>query len=168
MRRWGKRIGIAIAVIALSYFGVAVAAGMVLDWTLTPGNGDWSDGKPNPTDPFEIGYRGDPKTALGLDFETVTYPTELGPAEAWLVPAPTPSKTWAVYIHGIRGIRENGYRQLSILNQAGIPTLLITYRNDVGAPRAAPVGSSGQRNMIDVMMLWGIHNGAHGTTRTIG
>jgi hypothetical protein len=30
------------------------------------------------------------------------------------------------------------------------------------------VGSTGQRNMIDVMMLWGIHNGAHGTTRTIG
>jgi raffinose/stachyose/melibiose transport system substrate-binding protein len=34
--------------------------------------------------------------------------------------------------------------------------------------KKAGVGSTGQRNMIDVMMLWGIHNGAHGTTRTIG
>ncbi len=50
------------------------------------------------------------------------------------MPAANPAGPWAVYVHGIGGIRENGYRQLSILNQAGIPTLLITYRNDKGAP----------------------------------
>ena len=163
MRRWGKRIGIAVAVIALAYFGIAFGAGMVLNWSLTPGNGDWSGGKPTPSEPFEIGYHGDPKTALGLDFQTVSYPTEPGPAEAWLVPAATPSKTWAVYVHGIRGIRENGYKQLSILNQAGISTLMITYRNDVGAPSSVPpyyaFGLTEWRD-LDAAIGWALGHGA--------
>ena len=33
--------------------------------------------------------------------------------------------------------------------------------------KKATVGSTGQRNMIDVMMRWGIHDGAHGKTWTI-
>lgn len=163
MRRWGTRIGIAVAAIAFTYFGIAFGAGMVLDWSLTPGNGDWSGGKPTPTDPFEIGYRGDPKTALGLAFETVNFPTELGPAEAWLVPAATPSRTWAVYVHGIRGVRENGYRQLSILNAAGFSTLMITYRNDAGAPAAVPpyyaFGLTEWRD-LDAAIGWALGHGA--------
>lgn len=42
----------------------------------------------------------------------------------------------AIYVHGIAGTRENGYRQLSILHEAGWTVLLITYRNHDGAPQA--------------------------------
>lgn len=93
-----------------------------------------------PGSPFDLAYRGDPGKAFGYAFETVSIPTELGPAPAWLVPAGAEGGTvWAIYVHGIAGVRENGYRHLSVLHQAGLPTLLITYRNDAGAP-AAPGG----------------------------
>ena len=91
------------------------------------------------TEPGQIGYRGDPETALGLAFETVAIQTDLGPAEAWLVPEPfSPSAPQphlaAIYVHGIAGAREDGYRYLPMLHEAGLPTLLISYRNDANAP----------------------------------
>ena len=102
---------------------------------------------PRPTDPGVPGYRGDPETALGLPFETLAIQTALGPAEAWLVPepfrpgAPQPHLA-AVYVHGIAGAREDGYRHLPLLHAAGLPTLLISYRNDDNAP-ASPEGRYG-------------------------
>ncbi|RYE10330.1 MAG: alpha/beta hydrolase [Hyphomicrobiales bacterium] len=109
---------------------------VLLQRLLTPGGVDWSGANnPNPPkDPLVLNYRGDPRTAFGFDFTTIQYMTEHGPAEAWLVPAREPSPLWAIYVHGIGGLRENGYKQLSVLHEAGIPTLLITYRNDRGAP----------------------------------
>lgn len=90
-----------------------------------------------PEDPLALGYRGDPQIALGLPFQTLTIQTALGPAEAWLVPAPGPERGRAIYVHGIAGAREDGYRHLSLLHAAGWSVLLITYRNDPGAPAAA-------------------------------
>ena len=95
-----------------------------------------------PSDPLTIGYRGDPMTALSLPYETLTLETPLGPAEAWLVPAAGEEIGRAVYVHGIAGAREDGYRALSILHEAGWSVLLMTYRNDTGAP-ADPGGSYG-------------------------
>ena len=95
-----------------------------------------------PTDPLAPGYRGDPGTALSLPYETVTLDTPLGPAEAWLVPAKGEEAGRAIYVHGIGGAREDGYRALSLLHEAGWSVLLITYRNDPGAP-PAPEGSYG-------------------------
>jgi pimeloyl-ACP methyl ester carboxylesterase len=90
-----------------------------------------------PTDPLALGYRGNPMLALGLRFQTVTVETDLGPAEAWLVPAEGTEVGRAVYVHGIAGAREDGFRHLSILHQAGYSVLLMTYRNDPGAPGTA-------------------------------
>lgn len=87
-----------------------------------------------PADPLALGYRGDPMTALGLPFETVVLETPLGPAEAWQVPAPQEAKGQAIYVHGIAGAREDGYRHLSMLHAAGWSVLLVTYRNDPLAP----------------------------------
>jgi pimeloyl-ACP methyl ester carboxylesterase len=87
-----------------------------------------------PEDPLVIGYLGTPMEALGLPFQTVAIETPLGPAEAWLVPAAGPEVGRAIYVHGIAGTRENGYRQLSILHEAGWTVLLTTYRNHDGAP----------------------------------
>lgn len=137
MNKWVRRIVVGIVIVVVLFIAVGgVGTSMLMNHLLTPGGVDWSgaNNPAPPSDPYELGYRGDPQAALGLPFETVHYATELGDAEAWFVPAADMAGPWAVYIHGIGGIRENGYRQLSILNQAGIPTLLITYRNDKGAP----------------------------------
>lgn len=95
-----------------------------------------------PTDPLALGYRGDPMAALSLPFRTETLETPLGPAPAWFVPAAGTEVGRAIYVHGIAGAREDGYRALSLLHEAGWSVLLITYRNDEGAP-AAPEGSYG-------------------------
>lgn len=90
-----------------------------------------------PTDPLALGYRGTPMVALGLPFQTVSVTTPLGPVEAWLVPADGPETGRAVYVHGIAGAREDGYRHLAMLHQAGWTVLLIGYRNDPAAPVTA-------------------------------
>lgn len=95
-----------------------------------------------PTDPLALGYRGDPTTALALPFQTVTLDMPLGPTDAWLVPAARPEVGRAIYVHGIAGAREDGYRALSILHEAGWSVLLISYRNDPEAP-ASPEGTYG-------------------------
>lgn len=100
-----------------------------------------------PDDPFAIGFRGDPGEAFGLPFETVALDTPLGPAPAWLVIPPAAADAAddglaAIYVHGVAGAREDGYRHLSMLSEAGLPTLLVTYRNDSGAP-ASPDGVYG-------------------------
>jgi uncharacterized protein len=114
-------------------------------------------------------YIGDPAQALGLVFANVRIPDELGPMPAWLIPAdtttrttspsttfpslstfPSPStsvpstsvtraRTWAIVVHGINGNREDDLYIAPTLHQAGLTSLLITYREDVGAP-ASPDG----------------------------
>lgn len=91
------------------------------------------------TDPLTLGYRGDPMQAFGLPFETVMVETPLGPAPAWYVPGAPGATRAAVVVHGIGGAREDGYLYLPELHAAGLPVLLISYRNDPGAP-AAPDG----------------------------
>lgn len=87
-----------------------------------------------PTDPLALGYRGDPLQALSLPFQTISIDTPLGATKAWLVPAAGAEVGRAIYVHGIAGAREDGYRALSILHEAGWSVLLITYRNDPDAP----------------------------------
>lgn len=95
-----------------------------------------------PEDPLSLGYRGTPMVALGLPFEILPIETPLGPAEAWLVRAAGIEAGRAIYIHGIAGAREDGYRHLTLLHEAGWSVLLISYRNDPGAP-AMPEGRYG-------------------------
>lgn len=166
MTKWVRRIIVGIVIVVVLFVAAGgVGTSMLMNHLLTPGGVDWSGANnPNPpTDPFELGYRGDPRAALGLPFETVRYTTEIGDAEAWFVPAANMDGPWAVYVHGIGGIRENGYRQLSILNQAGIPTLLITYRNDKGAPTSDnPIYSFGVNEWrdLDAAVSWMLGRGA--------
>jgi alpha-beta hydrolase superfamily lysophospholipase len=77
-------------------------------------------------------YAGDPTLALGLPSSTVAIPDELGPMPAGLVPAR--SHTWAIVVHGINSTPQTGLRVVPALHRAGLPTLLITYREDLGAP----------------------------------
>lgn len=87
-------------------------------------------------------YTGNPRRALGLPFRTVAVKGELGPMSAWLVPArwgrpprgPADAPTWAIVVHGHNGDLQTGLRSVPALHRSGLPTLLISYRNDRGAP----------------------------------
>jgi pimeloyl-ACP methyl ester carboxylesterase len=80
-------------------------------------------------------YQGNPRQALGMPFANVAVPDELGPMPAWLIPGRT--HTWALVVHGINGDREDNLRIVPTLRRAGLATMLITYREDIGAPRSA-------------------------------
>ncbi len=77
-------------------------------------------------------YVGDPRQALGLPFADVRMPDELGPMPAWSIPGRT--HTWAIVAHGVNGDAREGLRIAPTLHRAGLPTLLISYREDLGAP----------------------------------
>lgn len=77
---------------------------------------------------------------LGYDFEEVLVETELGPAPAWLVPAPNaPTTTWAIMVHGRGATRQESLRGLIPARQLGLTSLVVSYRNDGDAP-ATPDG----------------------------
>lgn len=77
-------------------------------------------------------YLGNPTQALGLPFADVRVPGELGAMPAWLIPGR--AHTWAIVVHGLGGNREGDLYVAPTLHRAGLPALLITYREDVGAP----------------------------------
>jgi uncharacterized protein len=79
-------------------------------------------------------YAGDPAQALGLAYDNVLVPDELGPMPGWLTPGRT--HTWAIVVHGINGNLEGDLRLLPALHRAGLPALSISYREDLGAPRS--------------------------------
>jgi hypothetical protein len=86
-------------------------------------------------------YSGDPGQALGLPFRSVGVPDPLGPMPAWLVPAafkaPAAGRhTWAIVVHGHNDNRQNDLRIAPTLRAAGLTSLLISYRNDLGAPES--------------------------------
>ena len=77
-------------------------------------------------------YTGDPGQAFGLPFADVDVPDELGPMPAWSIPGRR--GTWAIVVHGINSNPRVALRIVPALHRAGLPTLLITYREDLGAP----------------------------------
>lgn len=79
-------------------------------------------------------YAGNPRQALGLPFRNVKVQGELGAMPAWLVPGRSP--TWAIVVHGINDTPQVGLRIAPELHRLGLPTLLITYRDDQGAPES--------------------------------
>jgi len=89
---------------------------------------------PAPGDPAELDVRAFPTdpAGAGLAFEGVFVPGPLGEYPAWLVEGE--SRTWAIVVHGNSMTRRDGIRMLPILEDAGIPSLTVTYRNDGGAP----------------------------------
>jgi hypothetical protein len=81
-----------------------------------------------------ISRSANPHVLLGLDYETRVIDGPLGTYPAWFVPGP--DSTWVLYVHGIGANRAEGLRTLSVLSHRGLPGLLVTYRNDLDAPRS--------------------------------
>ncbi|UDF13276.1 alpha/beta fold hydrolase [Antiquaquibacter oligotrophicus] len=73
---------------------------------------------------------------FGLPWSDVDIPTDLGPAPAWLIPAPDESTRWAIHVHGRAVRREETLRSVPTFHNAGYSSLLISYRNDGDAPRS--------------------------------
>ena len=77
-------------------------------------------------------YVGDPGQALGLPFSNVRVRGELGAMPAWEIPGR--SRDWAIVVHGINGSPQEGLDIAPALHRDGLTSLLITYREDLGAP----------------------------------
>jgi uncharacterized protein len=73
-------------------------------------------------------YRGDPRTALDIEFQELTITTPAGEGPAWLIP--DSGDVWAIFIHGKGSSREEAFRILPVLREIGLPVLIPTYRND--------------------------------------
>lgn len=90
-------------------------------------------------------YEGNPALAFGLPFEEIEIPGPLGGMPAWLIPpAEKPGRNgdgglWGVVVHGRGSVRPAMLRLVPELHAAGMTSLVITYRNDDGAP-AGPDG----------------------------
>jgi fermentation-respiration switch protein FrsA (DUF1100 family) len=76
-------------------------------------------------------WSGGPEAA-GLAYEDVTFTTELGAYPSWLIGAP--ADTWLIVVHHKGVSRDEGLRMASIAADAGLATLIVSYRNDRDAP----------------------------------
>jgi uncharacterized protein len=83
----------------------------------------------------------DPRAAYDVDYDEVDVACDGGTCPAWFVPGE--SSTWMVFVHGKGGSRAEPLRALGAAVSAGLPSLLITYRNDPEAP-TDPSGRYGQ------------------------
>ncbi|MGO1411584.1 MAG: alpha/beta hydrolase family protein [Microbacterium sp.] len=82
---------------------------------------------------------------IHVPYDDVEIPTPVGPAPAWLVPSvqgAAHDETWAVVVHGRGTNRSETVRALPVLREAGITSLLVSYRSDGVAPDS-PTGLQG-------------------------
>ena len=74
----------------------------------------------------------DPLAARGIPFTEVKYESPLGALDAWHVDART--NTWMIYVHGKGSDRGTGLRILPTVRDAGLQSLIISYRNHESSP----------------------------------
>lgn len=89
------------------------------------------------TDVDEKAVPHDPARGLGLAYDDVVVDGPLGALPAWFVPGS--DGLWAVLVHGNSLDRADTLRLLGVTAQAGLPSLVVSVRNDPGAP-ADPSG----------------------------
>ena len=95
-----------------------------------------ANGSPPDSEPGLVSgyiYPQDPNLAFGIEYEEVHYEAPLGMQDAWQFEGD--GDTWVIFIHGHLGGPEDGLALAPILQDLGIPSLFIKYRNDEGQPR---------------------------------
>ncbi len=73
-----------------------------------------------------------PAVAYGTEFAEVSFPAPLGSLGAWFIDGE--ANTWAIFVHGMGSTRREALRMLPVMVEAGLPALIVDYRNDTGAP----------------------------------
>lgn len=71
-------------------------------------------------------------SVLGVEFGTVTFSSDFGEFEAWLVPGER--STWIIGVHGQDSDRTEFLRLIDATRALGYPILAIRYRNSVDSP----------------------------------
>ncbi len=97
-----------------------------------------ANNKPTPVKGEKIALEGniwttDPKTALGIDYQAVTYESPLGPMGAWIIPVPH-STVWTIAVHGIGSPKTEMLRFIKPVQAAGDTMMIINYRGDKDNP----------------------------------
>ena len=77
-------------------------------------------------------FDADPSSWLGVPYRNVAVPALIGELPSWLVPGA--DSTWAIFVHGRAATRAEVLRMLPAYQALGLPCLVISYRNDLGAP----------------------------------
>ena len=103
--------------------------GLVATRAYTPLEGSLAAGQMVRLDKFA--FPGDPMSAHGTAFDDVRFEAPLGDLAAWQVDGT--ADTWAVFVHGKASDQGEALRMLPVVTRAGLPSLVITYRNDEGA-----------------------------------
>ncbi len=104
-------------------------------------------------------YEGTPDD-LGLAYEDVAIPSPAGELPAWSLPGD--SDTWVIAVHGANGDREEALRALPTLVEAGLPTVVLRYRNDPGVPTDDDLLRLGSAEWqeVEAAMAWAREQGA--------
>lgn len=101
---------------------------------------------------------------LGLPWENVEIPTELGPAPAWWLPARAGRPgDWIIHVHGRGATITEPLRTVPVAEARGWNSLVIRYRNDPDAP-AGHRGTYGlgltEWRDVDAAIEWARSRGA--------
>lgn len=98
---------------------------------------------------------------LHLPWESVLIGSPAGPCPAWFFPAP--SSTWVIQVHGRGATRSECLRAVPVFHSLGLPTLVVSYRNDGEAPRSRggsyALGASEWRD-VDAAIAHALRHGA--------
>jgi alpha-beta hydrolase superfamily lysophospholipase len=93
--------------------------------------------------------RGNPTSALGLEYSETTVHGELGPMPAWYLPGLR--DPWVIAVHGAGADRGQVLPLLPVFDYFKMPVLSISYRNDPGAPPSPDgIGHFGETEWRDV------------------
>jgi hypothetical protein len=103
----------------------------------------------------------DPRVALGVLPQEVSYSSPAGDFPAWYVPGR--GSTWVVLVHGKGASRSEMLRMMRVPVREGLPSLDITYRNDA----VVPLDRSGRYQYgrtewhdLDGAVAWAVERGA--------
>ena len=102
-----------------------------------------------------------PAQATGITAQDAVIPCAAGQCPAWFLPGA--STTWAILVHGKGATRTEPLRALRAVHAAGVPALVISYRNDPGTP-ADPSGyhryGATEWTDLDNAVVYAQHRGA--------
>lgn len=98
---------------------------------------------------------------LHLPWSNVLIGSPAGPCPAWFFPAE--STTWVIQVHGRGTTRAECLRAVPVLHAAGLPNLVVSYRNDGEAPRSRggsyALGAAEWRD-VDAAIAYALRHGA--------